>query len=286
MKTIKNKNILKGNKNVTRRRKSRGGSEKEKCTKIPNGKYQIGTSGFMVSQSVWFKLDCLNCIEINSSFYRLPSPETIEKWRKFPENVNVSIKASKYITHIKRLHDVEEGWNMLWNSIKPLGNKIQAILFQLPPSFSFNDENMKRIEKMHKYIPNNLNIVFEFRDFSWFKKEVYDKFKKMSWCIAGTYIIKQTGSSWMGTMPAGLNLPPRTASFNYLRIHGNRGYKGSLDKKQLEEIKNKMDKQGGNKSFVMFNNAFFDPRSNFCIINKYTIKYAAVCNAVELSSLI
>ena len=286
MKTIKNKNNQKVNNNVTRRRKLRGGSGKEKCTKIPNGKYQIGTSGFMVSQSVWFKLDCLNCIEINSSFYRLPSPETIEKWRKFPENVNVSIKASKYITHIKRLHDVEEGWNMLWNSIKPLGNKIQAILFQLPPSFSFNDENMKRIEKMHKYIPSDLNIVFEFRDFSWFKKEVYVKFKKMRWCIAGTYIIKQTGSSWMGTMPAGLNLPPRTASFNYLRIHGNRGYKGSLDNKQLVDIKNKMDKQGGNKSFVMFNNAFFDPRSNSCIINKYTIKYAAVCNAVELSSLI
>ena len=90
----------------------------------------------------------------------------------------------------------------------------------------------------------------------------------------------------MGTMPAGLKLPPRTSSFNYLRIHGNRGYKGSLDSNQLKDIKKKMDKQGGDKSFVMFNNAFFDPRSNFCTVNKYKIRYAAVCNAVEYSSLI
>ena len=286
MKTSKNKKTLKIKKNSTRRNKRSSGIEKEICTRRPNEKYQIGTSGFMVSQNIWFKLDCLNCIEINSSFYRLPSKETIEKWRNFPENVGVTIKASKYITHIKRLHDVEEGWKILWNSIEPLGSKLQAILFQLPPSFTYNDENMKRIMKMHKYIPTHLNIVFEFRDISWFTKDVYDNFKKMGWCIAGTYIIKQTGSSWMGTMPAGLKLPPRTSSFNYLRIHGNRGYKGSLDSNQLKDIKQKMDKQGGDKSFVMFNNAFFDPRSNFCTVNKYKIRYAAVCNAVEYSSLL
>ena len=61
---------------------------------------------------------------------------------------------------------------VLWNSIKPLGSKLQAILFQLPPSFTYKDDNMKRIEKMSKYIPTNLNIVFEFRDISWFKQEV------------------------------------------------------------------------------------------------------------------
>ena len=133
MKTIKNKNNQKVNNNVTRRRKLRGGSEKEKCTKKPNGKYQIGTSGFMVSQSVWFKLDCLNCIEINSSFYRLPSPETIEKWRNFPENVNVSIKASKYITHIKRLHDVEEGVRLFAHKVRCAEGAATEHLYGLEP---------------------------------------------------------------------------------------------------------------------------------------------------------
>ena len=280
----KNKKI-KGNKNTRRRNKSESAG-KLMCINKPSSKYQIGTSGFMVSQSVWLSLGCLNCIEINGTFYRLPSAKLIDKWRDFPKNVNIAIKASRYITHIKRLHDVEEGWKLLWNSIKPLGRKLQAILFQLPPSFTYKEENMERIEKMNEYIPSNLNIVFEFRDISWFKPEVYEKFKKMNWCIAGTYIQKQMGSKWMGTMSEGLKLPPRTASFNYLRIHVKRGYKGSLDSNELKEIKKQIDKQGGNKSFIMFNNTFFDPRSKYCMIENNKIKYAAVCNAVEFSSLI
>lgn len=276
-------NIKKGNKT----RRNRGSSQTLTCpTRSVNDKYQIGTSGFMVSQSMWLSLGCLNCIEINGTFYRLPSPKVIDKWRDFPKHVSVVIKASRYITHTKRLHDVEEGWDVLWNSIKPLGSKLQAILFQLPPSFTYKEENMERIEKMHKYIPSNLNIVFEFRDISWFKPEVYEKFKKMKWCVAGTYIQKKMGTKWMGTMPGGLELPPRTASFNYLRIHGGRGYKGSLDDNQLKEIKKQIDKQGGNKSFIMFNNTFFDPRSKYCRIDNNKIKYAAVCNAVEFTSLI
>lgn len=55
----------------------------------------------------------------------------------------------------------------------------------------------------------------------------------MKWCIAGTYIHKKPGTSWMETMPGGLNLPPRTAAFNYLRVHGARGYKGTLSESQL-----------------------------------------------------
>lgn len=251
-----------------------------------NTKYQIGTSGFMVSQSVWLDLGCLNCIEINGTFYRIPSSKLIEKWRNYPKHLSVVIKASRYITHVKRLNDVEEGWKILWNSIKCLGPKLQAILFQLPPSFIYKEENMERIEKMHKYIPSKLNIVFEFRDISWFKPEVYETFKKMKWCIAGTYVQKRIGTKWMGTMPGGLELPPRTASFNYLRIHGERGYKGSLDAIELKEIKKQIDEQGGNKSFIMFNNTFFDPRSKYCMIGDNKIKYAAVCNAVEFSSLI
>ena len=284
MKTQKKK--TKTNKqNKTKRNKS-SKNTLQCSTRKKNNKYQIGTSGFMVSQKLWFNLGCLNCIEINSTFYRLPSSKVIENWRNFPENVSIVIKASRYITHMKRLNDVEQGWKVLWNSIKPLGSKLQAILFQLPPSFTYKDENMKRIEKMSKYIPTNLNIVFEFRDISWFKQEVYDKFKKMKWCIAATYIQKKIDSKWMGTMPSGLNLPPRTTNFNYLRIHGGRGYKGSLNDRQLKEIKKQIDKQEGKESFIMFNNTFFDPRNKFCMIGNNKIKYAAVCNAAEFTQLL
>lgn len=255
-------------------------------TRSSSNKYQIGTSGFMVSQSLWFSFACLNCIEINGTFYRLPTPKSIEKWRNFPDHVSVVIKASKYITHIKRLNDVKKGWNELWHLIEPLGSKLRAVLFQLPPSFTFNEENMARIEKMHTYIPSSLKVVFEFRDISWFKQEVYERFKKMEWCVAGTYIQKKPGTKWMGTMPAGLNLPPKTSNLNYLRVHGARGYKGSLNENQLQEIYAAFKKHKTEESFIMFNNTFFDPRSKYCIIDDSKVKYAAVCNAVEFTHLL
>ena len=250
-------------------------------------KYQIGTSGFMISKTNWLKLQCLNCIEINGTFYRLPSVSTIEKWKALPNNVSIVIKASRYITHMKRLKDVKGAWEKLWKQIKPLGKKLKAILFQLPPSFEYKPENLKRIEDMKMYVPRNLNIVFEFRNKSWFVDDVYDQFKKMKWCIAGTYIQKKEGTTyWMGNMPAGLNLPPRTAQFNYLRIHGDRGYRGSLDKDQLRKIKNSLNRQKGDESFVMFNNTFFDSRNKHCMVDGLKIKYAAVCNAVEFTNIV
>ena len=63
----------------------------------------IGTSGFMVSQKQWLEMPGLNCIEMNSTFYKLPSPKTVQKWKNTSPNLYFSIKVSKYITHMKRL---------------------------------------------------------------------------------------------------------------------------------------------------------------------------------------
>ena len=241
----------------------------------------------MISQASWLKMDCLNCIEINGTFYRLPTPNTVERWRAFPSHVGIVIKASKYITHIKRLKDVKEAWNTLWSAIKPLGDKLHCILFQLPPSFSYKPENVQRIKDMHKYIPRNLKIAFEFRHAGWFNPETYKVFRGLHWCVAGTYIQKKDGTAWMGTMPGGLNLPPATTNFTYMRIHGARGYKGALSESTLRQIRTALNKQrGGNRKFVMFNNTFFDPRSGHCTIGNTKVKYAAVCNAVQFTNLV
>ena len=267
----------------TRRKKNTIRCSERKAT----AKYQVGTSGFMVSKTNWLKLQCLNCIEINGTFYRLPSDKTIDNWKTLPENVSIVIKASRYITHMKRLKDVEGAWNKLWKSISPLGKKLKAILFQLPPSFAYEPENLQRIADMKKYIPTNLNIVFEFRNKSWLTDDVYSQFRKMKWCIAGTYIQKKEGTTyWMGTMPSGLNLPPKTSAFNYMRIHGSRGYRGSLDRDELTKLRNSLNKQKCNESFVMFNNTFFDSRSKHCTVDGIKIKYAAVCNAAEFTNIV
>ena len=255
------------------------------CKKNRSNKFLIGTSGFMISQKKWMDLACLNCIEINGTFYRLPTENTINKWKEFPPHVSIVIKASRYITHMKRLKNVEDAWKLLWNKIQPLGKRLKCILFQLPPSFAYNDVNLQRIIDMHKYVPKDLSIAFEFRNSSWLNEKVYKTFKSLKWCIVSTYIQKNEGTSWMGTMPGGLNIPPKTANFTYLRIHGARGYKGELDNKELKKIRSEITKQKSNKNFVMFNNTFFNSRSNYCIVDNIKIKYAAVCNAVEFSSI-
>jgi len=245
-------------------------------------RWYVGTAGFMISQAEWLKLSPpLNCIEINSTFYRLPSKKSVEKWSHLP--VTFSIKASKYITHIKRLKNVKGAWQKLWNIISLLKSKLKVVLFQLPPSFAYNPENIRRIVTMKEYLPTSVNIVFEFRNNSWFQKSVYLRFKTLKWCISATYIDKPVGSSWMGTMSSGLHIPPKTGAISYIRIHGQRGYRGSLDKKKLRELKISLAKLHARDNFVIFNNTFFTSRNKACNFYGHRITYAAVCNAIEFT---
>ena len=272
---------------LTRRAQADLQRRPRRCTRrLASAKYQVGTSGFMLPKREWLELPCLNCIEINSTFYHLPQPSTIEKWKTLPPSVGVVIKASKFITHVKRLHDVQDSWELLWNRIKPLGSKLRCILVQLPPSFHYNEQNLERVRVMKDYIRISTPLAFEFRDISWFQPKVYDVFKKLRWCLVGTYILKQPGSRWLGTMPPGLLLPPRTSSISYLRVHGKRGYKGSLNQARLEEIRKALAAQRSVKTFVMFNNTFFDGSENSCDVGGLEIKYAAVCNAVSFTNML
>ena len=258
-----------------------------KCsTRSAGNRYQIGTSGYMVGKAKWLKQPCLNCIEYNSSFYRIPGDSAIKALNQLPPNVNVIIKASRYITHMKRLHDVREAWETLWKQIKKLKGKLVCVLFQLPPSFSWKLENQQRIEAMHSYLPPNIAIAFEFRNKTWLRPAVYDVFARLRWAIVGTYIKKREHTKWVGDMPPGLFLPPVTSAFNYVRIHGKKGWKGSLSHAELNNLRDKVGKQKVKRSFVMFNNSFFDNRSTTCTSNDVVIKSAAVCNAIQFTHLL
>jgi uncharacterized protein YecE (DUF72 family) len=139
---------------------------------------------------------------------------------------------------------------------------------------------------MKAYLPPGLNIAFEFRDISWFDETVYTVMRGLKFCMVGTFIKKAEGAKWLGTMPKGLLLPPLTADINYLRVHGGRGYRGSLTRAQLEEIRSAFAKQKAHSSMVMFNNTFFDRRSQHCDVVGQSIRYAAVCNAAEFTNLL
>ena len=257
------------------------------CTqRSAQAKFQVGTSGYMIGKKRWTKLPCLNCIEINSSFYRLPSRKLITALSNLPKNVNVIMKAWRYLTHIKRLKDPELGWEPFWEAIEPLGSKLACVLVQLPPSFANTETNVERLVELRKLVPNGLRVAVEFRNASWLVDSTYDLFKSFDWTIVGTLIIKKSNSKWVGTMPPGLYMPPVTARYNYLRVHGKRGWKGELSEKELLKIRKALGKSGTTHSFVMFNNTFFDKRSQTCRIRDMDLNSAAVCNAVQFTDLL
>jgi len=249
----------------------------------------VGTSGFMTSRSKWLDLPNLNCIEINSTFYGLPSAKTVEGWKEAAPDLFFSVKCSKYITHIKRLKDCKAAWNEFWGRVKPLGKSLQAVLIQLPPSFKNTDETLERVADMIKYLPKEsqtgTTMVFEFRDKSWFVGPVFELMKKHNITMGGTSIERPTKARWLGDLPTGLHIPPRTSNATYLRVHGEKGYKGNYSQGQLETIKKKIASRGTQKNFVMFNNTFFPKRNKTCKIGKEKIRYAAVCNAVEFGGI-
>ena len=241
----------------------------------------IGTSGFMIGQKTWLSLPDLNCIEINSTFYRLPNAKTVEKWKHLSPNLSFAIKASRYITHIKRLKNCKTAWRKFWNRVKPLGNKMQAVLIQLPPSFKNTPETFQRVKKMKEYLPRNgPSIVFEFRDKSWFTEEVTSLFQSAGWTMGGTLINRKKGTYWLGNLPTGLHIPAKTSDTTYIRVHGEKGYKKYYNKATLLKIKKDILKQKTATNFLMFNNVFFVKRNRTCKIKKKKIRYAAVCDAV------
>ena len=252
-------------------------------------RFEIGTSGYIGSKKDWLNMPFINCLEINSTFYRLPNANSIQKYNALSlsrdhTGLIYSVKVSKFITHMKRLKNCKQAFMKFWKSVKALDNNLKVLLFQLPPSFKYNKVNMKRLENM-TYIPkkNNsgkpINIVFEFRDKSWFRNDVSVLFEKKAWVLGGTLISKKSGTYWMGTMPSGLHLPEKTTNCTYLRIHGGRGYRGGYDKKELHKIKRSVLKQNTALNYVIFNNVFFDSRKKTCKYNKRKIRYAALCNA-------
>jgi uncharacterized protein YecE (DUF72 family) len=256
-----------------------------------NKQWYVGTSGFMIGQKTWLTLPNVNCIEINSTFYRLPNAKTVQKWKQLSPNLYFSIKASRYITHIKRLKNCKEAWIKFWKTVKPLGNKMLAILIQLPPSFKNTPETFLRLKKMKQYLPRKgPSIVFEFRDNSWFTKEVISLFKLAGWTMGGTLINRKKGTYWLGNLPTGIHIPPSTSNTTYIRIHGEKGYKKYYKTQKLREIKQQILKNNTEKNFVMFNNVFFTTRNRTCKVktkkNKTQksklkkIRYAAVCDAV------
>jgi uncharacterized protein YecE (DUF72 family) len=163
----------------------------------------------------------LDTVELNNSFYQLPKRETLEQWRETtPEGFAFAVKASRYITHMKKLKDPDEPLANFLEPVSVLGDKLGPVLFQLPPNWRVNH---RRLEDFLRALPEGGRYVMEFRDESWFDGRVLELLRahNVAFCI---YDIAGRGS-------------PKevTADFAYVRLHGpaEEAYQGSYSPRQL-----------------------------------------------------
>jgi uncharacterized protein YecE (DUF72 family) len=160
-------------------------------------------------------------VEINNSFYRLPLEKTFENWRdRVSDDFVFSVKASRYITHIKRLKEPEKSLKQFFERVLHLRTKLGAILFQLPPRFGFDGN---RLQEFLKALPENYKYAFEFRDPSWLNPEVFDMLSDYGIALC----LHELGTS----------VAPRmiTTKFVYVRLHGPGGpYEGKYSFQELD----------------------------------------------------
>jgi len=182
--------------------------------------------------------------EVNYSFYRLPKPNSYKNWySQTPGDFLFSIKASRFITHIKRLKGVRPAWKAFIKNALNLKEKLGPVLFQFPPNFKVD---AKRLEDFLKIINNKkLRFAFEFRHESWCDEKIYNLLKKhnAAWVIADS--------------PSFPKAEELTADFVYIRMHGSKVlFSSKYSKKELDDLAEKIKKWSKqNKDiFIYFNN--------------------------------
>jgi uncharacterized protein YecE (DUF72 family) len=188
----------------------------------------IGTSGWSyqhwrkrfypeeLPSSRWlgYYADRFSSVEINSSFYRLPSEDTLAGWRDaVPDGFIFAVKASRYITHMKKLKEPKESLSPFLERLEVLGAHRGPLLFQLPPRWGLNPG---RLEGFLEALPSGLPCAFEFRDPSWFHPATYEA-------------LGRHGAAFCVYEMAGVRSPKEvTADFVYVRLHGpGDAYQGS-----------------------------------------------------------
>jgi uncharacterized protein YecE (DUF72 family) len=128
----------------------------------------------------------LPAVEINNTFYRLPRASVLEGWaEQVPDGFRFALKASRRITHFKRLKGAEEETDYLVRTASVLADRAGVLLYQLPPNFKRDTE---RLSAFIEQLPNPGRSAFEFRHESWFEDEVYDILRagNCALCIAQT----------------------------------------------------------------------------------------------------
>ena len=231
------------------------------------GKVHIGTSGWHYkhwigpfypekmtpSKMLRFYAEHFDTVEINNSFYRLPADAAIEGWcRETTPHFCFALKASRYITHNRKLNDPKETVEKFMHVIEKLQRRLGPILFQLPPGWKLN---LERLEAFLADLPKSRRYVFEFRNPTWNVPEVYE-------------LLRRHNAAFCIYELAGFQSPIEvTADFVYVRLHGpgENKYQGDYTSGELRSWADRIErwKKSLTHIYVYFDNdqAGFAPKN-------------------------
>jgi uncharacterized protein YecE (DUF72 family) len=161
-------------------------------------------------------------VEINNSFYRLPPADTFAKWREqAPRHFLYAVKASRFLTHMKKLKDPEDPLFRFFENAKQLGPHLGPILYQLPPNFPVN---LERFETFLRALPRGYRHAVEFRETTWYDERVYDLMRR--------YNVALCLHDMQGSASGKLIVGP----FIYVRFHfGTQKYGGAYEDRRLDD---------------------------------------------------
>jgi uncharacterized protein YecE (DUF72 family) len=188
--------------------------------------------------------ECFDTVEVNNTFYRLPRSSSVAAWvAQTPPDFLFTVKASRYLTHIKRLTDLGSGLARFYERIVPLVHspKLGPILWQLPPTFRRDDD---RLARALVALPAGRHC-FEFRHASWFIEPVYE-------------LLRTYGAALViGDRPEVKDFQTYefTTDWTFVRFHyGSRGRRGNYSERELEEWARRFEEWSGDVEILAYFN--------------------------------
>ena len=216
---------------------------------------RIGTSGYSykewkgsfypvdlkAAEMLSFYAGRLKTVEINNTFYRLPTRKLLEGWSsQVPDDFRFVLKVSQKITHYKRLRDVDEEMGFLLESARSLGEKLGPFLVQIPPNLKRDDQ---RLAAFLALLPADMRAAFEVRNTSWMDDAVFTLLEKRDVALVASQTDEEPD-------------PPlvRTARWGYLRLR-----KTAYEPHEIADWSKKIAGLGWEEAFVFFKHEQIGP---------------------------
>jgi uncharacterized protein YecE (DUF72 family) len=179
-------------------------------------------------------------VELNASFYRLPSTNAFEAWRhRTPDGFVMAVKASRYLTHMRRLVDPRDPVALLWSRARHLGPRLGPVLFQLPPSFELD---LDRLQGLLEVLPRGMRPAVEVRHRSWLDDRVFD-------------LLDRHGAAFVLADRPGARVPSIvTGGWTYIRFHQGTRRSAGYRPDKLRRWADRIAAFPAGGVFVYFNN--------------------------------